>query len=116
MTLELPRPAIPTAVLQLITRKDTGERASPMGDALADDVGDGLVVLSSVTSLATGPGSARKAAPGQPYYQVWFKGERLPPRPGRSDDFTWPRVDPEIVIEPPPARPPRPGAKTPPRS
>jgi hypothetical protein len=117
VTLELPRPAIPAAVLQLITRKDTGERPSPMGDALADDVGGGLVVLSSVTSLGTGPGGARKAAPGRPFYQVWLKGERLPPRPGRSDDFTWPRVDPEIVVEPPPARPPRPGApKTPARS
>jgi hypothetical protein len=117
VTLELPRPAIPAAVLQLITRKDTGERASPMGDALADDIGGGLVVQSSVTSLGTGPGSARKAAPGQPYYQVWLKGERLPPRPGRSDDFTWPRADPEIVIiEPPPARPPRPGAPRTPRS
>ena len=117
VTLELPRPAIPAALLQLITRKDTGERPSPMGDALADDVGGGLVVLSSVTSLGTGPGGARKAAPGRPFYQVWLKGERLPPRPGRSDDFTWPRVDPEIVVEPPPARPPRPGApKTPARS
>lgn len=117
VTLELPRPAIPAAVLQLITRKDTGERPSPMGDALADDVGGGLVVLSSVTPLGTGPGGRRKAVPGQPYYQVLFKGERLPPRPGRSDDFTWPRPDPEIVIEPPRARPPRPPSKkTPPRS
>jgi uncharacterized protein len=117
VALELPRPGIPAAVIQLITRKDTGERPSPMGDALADDVGGGLVVLSSVTSLGTGPGGARKAAPGQPYYQVWLKGERLPPRPGRSDDFTWPRVDPEIVVEPPPAKSPRPGApRTPPRS
>jgi hypothetical protein len=118
VTLELPRPAIPAAVIQLITRKDTGERPSPMGDALADDVGGGLVVLSSVTPLVTGPGAPRKAAPGQPYYQVWVKGERLSPRPGRSDDFAWPKVDPEIVVERPPAtRPARPAPpKTAPRS
>jgi hypothetical protein len=118
VTIDLPRPAIPAAVIQLITRKDAGNRPSQMGDALADDVGGGLVVLSSVTPL-TGPGLPRKAAPGQPYYQVWFKGERLPPRPGRSDDFAWPKVDPELVVEPQPAgRParPAPGAKTPPRS
>jgi hypothetical protein len=117
VTVDLPRPAIPAAVIQLITRKDAGNRPSQMGDALADDVGGGLVVLSSVTPLG-GPGLPRKAAPGQPYYQVWFKGERLPPRPGRSDDFAWPRVDPELVIEqPPPGRPARPApAKTPPRS
>lgn len=117
VTLELPRPAIPTAVLQLITRKETGERPSPMGDVLADDVGGGIVVLSSVTPLGTGPGGPRKAAPGQPYYQVWFKGERLPPRSGRSDDMSWPRSDPEIVIEPPPRpKSPRPSAKIPPCS
>jgi hypothetical protein len=91
VTLELPRPSIPSAVLQLITRRDTGERASPMGDTLADDVG-GLVLLSSVTS-AGGSGLPRKAAPGQPYYQVWFKGERLTPKAGRSDDFTWPKAE-----------------------
>jgi uncharacterized protein len=92
VTLDLPRPSIPAAVLQLITRRDTGERASQMGDTLADDVGSGLVLLSSVTP-AGGAGLPRKAAPGQPYYQVWFKGERLPPRTGRSDDFAWPKVD-----------------------
>jgi uncharacterized protein len=115
VTVELPRPAIPAAVLQLITRRDSGDRPSQMGDALADDVGGGLVVLSSVTPVAS-PGAPRKAMPGQPYYQVWFKGERLPPRPGRSDDFAWPRVDAEVAIEPP-GGPPRPAAtKAAPRS
>jgi hypothetical protein len=111
VTLELPRPAIPAAVIQLITRKDTGERASPMGDALADDIGGGLVVLSSITPEAGAVGLPRRASPSQPYYQVWIKGERLPPRPGRSDDFTWPRPDPAIDVGPMPRRPvrPRPG-------
>ena len=100
VTLELPRPAIPAAVLQLITRRDTGDRPSQMGDVLADDVGGGLVVLSSVTPVA-GPGVPRKAMPGQPYYQVWFKGERLSPRPGRSDDLAWPRAEADLTVEPP---------------
>jgi uncharacterized protein len=112
VTVELPRPPIPAAVLQLITRRDTGDRPSQMGDALADDVGGGLVVLSSVTPVG-GPGLPRKALPGQPYYQVWFKGERLPPRPGRSDDLAWPKADPELPVEPPRPAPP---AKTLPRS
>lgn len=110
VTLDLPRPAIPAAVIQLITRKDTGERPSQMGDVLADDVGNGLVVLSSVTPVATSPGLPRRASPDQPFYQVWIKGERLPPRPGRSDDFTWPRPDPEISVGPMPRRPMRPRA------
>jgi hypothetical protein len=108
VTLELPRPSIPAAVLQLITRRDTGDRASAMGDTLADDVGSGLVLLSSVTP-AGGPGLPRKATPGQPYYQVWFKGERLPPKAGRSDDFTWPKADAEAAGEAP-DRPPSPKA------
>jgi uncharacterized protein len=113
VTIELPRPTIAAAVLQLITRRDTGDRPSQMGDTLADDVGGGLVVLSSVTPM-TGPGLPRKAMPGQPYYQVWFKGERLPPKPGRSDDVSWPRIDPELPAAPPPSRPTP--VKTPPRS
>jgi hypothetical protein len=117
VSIELPRPAIPAAVVQLITRKDTGERPSQMGDVLADDVGGGLVVLNSVTAAATGPGGPRRVSPGQPYYQVWIKGERLVPRPGRADDFSWPRPDPEIAGLPTPVKlPPRPASKTPPRS
>jgi hypothetical protein len=110
VTLELPRPPIPAAVIQLMTRKDTGERPSQMGDVLADDVGGGLIVLSSVTPAIAG--GARRASPGQPYYQVWIKGERLPPRPGRADDFSWPRED--LEIEERPRR--RPPGKAPPRS
>ena len=72
-----------------------------MGDELADDVGGGLVVLNSVTAAASGPGGPRRVSPGQPYYQVWIKGERLMPRPGRADDFSWPRAEPEMVVEPP---------------
>lgn len=107
VTVELPRPAIPAAVLQLLTRRDNGERASAMGDSLADDVGGGMVLLSSVTPLG-GPGLPRKAVPGQPYYQVWFKGERLPPKPGRSDYFSWPRADPDAPSgEPAPNTSPR---------
>ncbi|MBO0763686.1 MAG: DUF459 domain-containing protein [Hyphomicrobiaceae bacterium] len=109
VTVELPRPSIAAAVLQLITRRDTGDRPSQMGDTLADDVGGGLVVLSSVTPMG-GPGAPRKAMPGQPYYQVWFKGERLTPRPGRSDDFSWPRADVDVPVEPPRAPPTAPAA------
>jgi hypothetical protein len=114
VTLDLPRPAIPAAVIQLITRKDTGERPSQMGDAIADDIGGGLVVLSSVTPALSGPGSARRVSPGQPYYQVWIKGERQPPKPGRADDFTWPREDP--VVEVPEQRAPKAVPRPPPRS
>ena len=54
MTLDILRPAIPAAVVSLITRKETGDRPSQMGDVIADDVGGGVVVLSSITPTATG--------------------------------------------------------------
>src|SRR5581483_11466131 len=106
VTVDLPRPAIPSAVVALITRKESSDRPSQMGDVIADEVGDGLVVLSSITPAVPQPGApARRLAPSQsPYYQVLIKGDRLPPKPGRADDFTWPRVEPEIAADPPALR------------
>jgi uncharacterized protein len=103
VTVDIPRPAIPSAVVALMTRKESSDRPSQMGDVVADDVGDGLVVLSSITPAATSvSGPARRLAPSlSPYYQVLIKGERLSPKPGRADDFSWPRPEPEIVVEPP---------------
>jgi hypothetical protein len=76
-----------------------------MGDVVADDVGDGLVVLSSITpATTTGAGPSRRLAPSlSPYYQVLIKGERLASKPGRADDFSWPRPEPEVAPEPAPA-------------
>src|SRR5262249_27966995 len=38
-TLDLPRPAIPSAVVALVTRNQSTERPSQMGDVVADDIG-----------------------------------------------------------------------------
>ncbi|MDX2204340.1 MAG: DUF459 domain-containing protein [Hyphomicrobiaceae bacterium] len=119
VTLDLLRPAIPGAVVALLNRKDTGERPSQMGDVVADEISGGLVVLSSITPASqTGvPGLPRRISPTQtPYYAVLVKGDRLAPKPGRSDDFAWPRVgpeygfvDPAAKVRPPP--PPRPATR-----
>ena len=105
VTVDIPRPAIPSAVIALMTRKESSDRPSQMGDVVADDVGDGLVVLSSITpATTTGAGPSRRLAPSlSPYYQVLIKGERLATKPGRADDFSWPRPEPEIAPEPPAA-------------
>lgn len=122
VTIDIPRPAIPAAVISLVTRKESSDRPSQTGDVLADDVGGGLVVLNSITPGVTGPGGAiRRGAPSQtPYYHVLIKGERLPPKPGRADDFSWPKAaEPDIAPDPgPPARrlPRSSTPKTPPRS
>ena len=96
-TLDLPRPAIPAAVVALVTRNQSSERPQSLGDMVADDIGGGLVVLSSITPASSGSGLNRRQAPSQaPYYHVLIKGERLQPKPGRADDFGWPRVEPDI--------------------
>lgn len=117
VTLDIPRPAIPSAVIALLTRKESSNKPSQVGDVLPEEIGGGLVVLNSIAP--TGGAAGRRAAPSQSaYYQVLIKGERLPPKPGRADDFTWPRVDPEIAADPAPVRrPARPAAaKVSPRS
>ena len=105
VTVDIPRPAIPSAVVALMTRRELSDRPSQMGDVVADDVGDGLVVLSSITpATTTGVGPSRRLAPSlSPYYQVLIKGERPASKPGRADDFTWPRVEPETAPEADPA-------------
>lgn len=106
VTVDIVRPAIPAAVVALVTRKETGDKASQVGDVIADDIGGGLVVLSSITPSGLGSsGVARSIAPSQtPFYQVLIKGERPPPKAGRADDFTWPPPEPDIAVEPVPAR------------
>jgi len=112
-TLDLPRPAIPSAVVALVTRNQSSERPASMGDVVADEIGGGLVVLSSITPATSGSGLNRRQAPSQaPYYHVLIKGERLPTKPGRADDFGWPRVDPDIP-EPEPVRRARPNPAKP---
>jgi uncharacterized protein len=102
VTIDLPRPPIPAAVVSLVTRKESTDRPSAMGDVLSDDVGGGLVVLDSITPTSVGTGPAqRRLAPSQtPYYHVLVKGERPPPKPGRADDFSWPKTEPEMASEP----------------
>lgn len=98
LTMDLLRPAIPGAVVALLTRRDTGERASPMGEVVADEISGGLVVLSSITPAVAsgGPGVPRRMSPSQmPYYSVLVKGDRTAAKPGRGDDFAWPPVEPD---------------------
>ena len=99
----------------MITRKETGDRPSQMGDVVADEVGGGLVVLSSITPAGAGPRqpTASGGAEPSPYYQVLIKGERPTPKPGRADDFTWPRVDPESSSSRPRPRDDRRAASSP---
>lgn len=99
VTLDIVRPAIPASVIALVTRKESPDRASQMGEILVDRIVSGLNVMSTFTppAAAAGGGRGRLSPTQSPYYRVLVKGERLTPRPGRADSFVWPRPEPETI-------------------
>lgn len=104
VAIDIVRPAIPAAVIALVTRRETGpEKPAQPGEPVVEDIGGGLTVVNSVSSLGEGGTGRRRQAPQQTAFQtVLLKGERLKPKPGRADDFAWPRND---AVVPEPARP-----------
>jgi uncharacterized protein len=97
VTLDIVRPAIPASVVALVTRRESPDRPSQIGEAIVDQIPGGLTVMSTV-ALGNTPGAGgqrSRLSPAQtPYFRVLFKGERLQPKPGRADDLTWPRREP----------------------
>jgi uncharacterized protein len=118
-TLDILRPAIAASVIQLIARNASSDKATQVGDTLQETLPGGLMLLNSVSPGADGQGGRRaKLAPTQTaFFRVMLKGERLPPKPGRSDDFRWPRPDqmpePAVVPATPARTTPTPAAATP---
>jgi hypothetical protein len=93
VAIDIVRPAIPASVLAVVTRRESPDRASQMGESITTEIGGGLTVVSSVT-LSAETGDRRRLPPTQtPYYRVLIKGERLAPKPGRADDFSWPKPE-----------------------
>lgn len=99
VTIDIVRPAIPASILAVITRRESPDRASQIGDSITADIGGGLTVVSSVTLTGDAlSGDRRRLPPTQtPYYRVLVKGERLAPKPGRADDFSWPKPEPPPI-------------------
>ena len=79
--VDLVRPAVPQAVITLLTRKEAVESEQQPFDLLLDDVGGGASVATLVTSSADGPVNGtnrRRGANTQAAYNtVWVRGERL---------------------------------------
>lgn len=115
VTIDIVRPAIPANVLALVTRGKSADQPAQLGDTVTDEIAGGIVVMSSITPATEGGASGRrKLAPTQlPFFRVLVKGERMTPKPGRADDFSWPRPpdDPEDAKPAVTARP-----KAPPRA
>jgi hypothetical protein len=113
VTVEIVRPAIPASVVALVTRKQSNDKAAQMGDVLVDQIPGGLTVMSSIVPPRGADGGRRRLSPTQsPYFRVLEKGERLPPKPGRADDFTWPRPQATAAVRSDPAPIPAPQGDT----
>ena len=97
VTLEIVRPAIPASVVALMTRRSSVDRAAQMGDILVDQIPGGLTVMSSIMPPRGSDGRRRLSPTQTPYFRVFERGERLLPKPGRVDDFSWPRQQAAVV-------------------
>jgi len=101
VTLKLPRPALSAAIMALMARSRTRGQPAQFGDNAVQVLRGGVPLLSTVTpanqsALAL---RRRKLSPTQSvFFKVWGKGERLEPKPGRADDFQWPRPEPKPVV------------------
>lgn len=104
ITLDILRPALASTVIAAVTRRETADKPSQMGDSIGDDLPNGLTVMSSITPSSENAGNRRRLAASQtPYFRALVKGERLVPKPGRADDHAWPRPEPEPAAVAPPA-------------
>lgn len=104
VTVEILRPAIPASVVSLLTRRESSDKPTHVGDAVMTEILGGLTVVSSVTPVGE-VGVRHRAGSDQttPLYRVLQRGESLPPKPGRADEMPWPR--PEPVLDPRLSRP-----------
>jgi hypothetical protein len=99
ITVEILRPAIPASVVSLLTRRESADKPTHVGEAVMTEILGGLTVVSSVTPMGEA-GTRQRAGNDQttPMYRVLQRGESLPPKPGRADEMPWPR--PEPVLDP----------------
>ncbi len=67
---------------------------SPPGETIVGDISEGLTGLATVSPIAdlnVNVGERRLPVTERLYYKTLVKGEALKPKPGRADDFRWPR-------------------------
>ena len=67
---------------------------SPPGETILGDIDEGLTGLATVSPISdlnANIGERRLPVTERLYYKTLVKGEALKPKPGRADDFKWPR-------------------------
>jgi uncharacterized protein len=91
-TVAIVRPAIAGAVLSSILASSNGPLADP-GHTLPADLLGGFTVLSSIATSADMQSRGRSQQPltESPFFKLLIRGDGLTTRPGRADDFQWPK-------------------------
>jgi hypothetical protein len=67
---------------------------APQGETIVGDIGSGVTALATVSTmndLNANLGEKRLPTQERLYYKTLIKGQALKPKPGRADDFKWPR-------------------------
>jgi hypothetical protein len=94
--VDVVRPVISSTALEAAQNLTPQGVAASLTDAenIASDLPDGLTALASISSIGDPSVSSSKPRlplTQRPYYKVLIQGEQLKPKPGRGDDFAWPR-------------------------
>lgn len=91
--VNLVRPAIDQGLQAAQGLTPAGNPAVPEAEMITSELPGGLTAVATISSV-TDPSlaSSRPRLPlsQRPYYKVLIKGEQLPPKAGRADDFAWP--------------------------
>ncbi len=91
--VSLVRPAIDQGLQAAQGLTPPGNPAVPEAEMITSELPDGLTAvatISSVTDPSVASSRPRLPLSQRPYYKVLIKGEQLPPKAGRADDFAWP--------------------------
>jgi len=87
------RPPIPGAVLAQVA-SNRGEAQTDPGQTMPTDLKGGFTVMSSIATSQDATASLKQHLPltENPFYRLLIRGDALPAKPGRVDDFSWPRA------------------------
>jgi hypothetical protein len=87
-------PAPAPAPLQVPRQLSFRPGDAPSGETIVGDITNGVTALATVSPLNDLSGNAgERRVPLQErlYYKALVKGQALKPKPGRADDFKWPK-------------------------
>jgi hypothetical protein len=87
------RPPVPPAI-QVPRQLSFRPGDAPSGETIVGDITSGVTALATVSPMndfSANPEGRRLPLQERPYYKALIKGQPLKPKPGRADDFKWPK-------------------------